>query len=34
MAIEWADKLVRPLPNAISVRLEHTGGDARSVTIT
>ncbi len=33
VAIEWADKLARPIDGAVVVRLEDAGGDARRITI-
>ena len=33
LAIEWADKLPRPLGGAISVRIEHQHGDHRTIRI-
>jgi tRNA threonylcarbamoyladenosine biosynthesis protein TsaE len=33
LAIEWAEKLPRPTPHAISVRIEHGEGDTRTVTL-
>jgi tRNA threonylcarbamoyladenosine biosynthesis protein TsaE len=33
LAIEWAEKLPRPIEDAIEVRLEHADGDERLVTI-
>ncbi|MGE3177921.1 MAG: tRNA (adenosine(37)-N6)-threonylcarbamoyltransferase complex ATPase subunit type 1 TsaE [Vicinamibacterales bacterium] len=32
-AIEWPDRLPRPLPGAINVRIEHGDGDQRFVSI-
>jgi len=34
LAIEWAEKLPRPIGDAIEVRIEHGGGDERRLTIT
>ncbi len=34
VAIEWAEKLPRPVPGAIRVQMEDLGGDERLVTIT
>jgi len=34
LAIEWAEKLPRPLADAIEVRIEHGDGDVRRLTIT
>lgn len=33
-AVEWAERLERPLAGAISVRIIDRGGDARSIEIT
>lgn len=33
IAIEWADRLPRPIPGAVEVRLEDEGDDNRQVTI-
>lgn len=33
LAIEWADRLPRRLPGACLVRIEHGGGDARTIRI-
>lgn len=33
LAIEWAEKLSRPVPGAISILLEDLGGDRRRITI-
>ncbi|MPY88141.1 MAG: tRNA (adenosine(37)-N6)-threonylcarbamoyltransferase complex ATPase subunit type 1 TsaE [Luteitalea sp.] len=33
VAIEWADRLPRPIPGAVEVRLEDAGDDKRQVTI-
>ncbi|MDE3155899.1 MAG: tRNA (adenosine(37)-N6)-threonylcarbamoyltransferase complex ATPase subunit type 1 TsaE [Acidobacteriota bacterium] len=33
VAIEWAEKLPRPVPGAIVVRFEDLGGDDRRITI-
>ena len=33
LAIEWAEKLARPVPGAISILLEDLGGDRRRITI-
>jgi tRNA threonylcarbamoyladenosine biosynthesis protein TsaE len=33
LAIEWAEKLPRPAPQAICVRIEHGEGDTRKVTL-
>ncbi len=32
-AIEWPDRLPRPLPGALAVRIDHGDGDQRFVTI-
>ena len=34
LAIEWAEKLPRPIPDAIEVRIDHGEGDERRLTIT
>lgn len=34
LAIEWAEKLPRPIPDAVEVRIAHGEGDARQLTIT
>ena len=34
LAIEWAEKLPRPVTDAIEVRIEHRDGDERRLTIT
>jgi tRNA threonylcarbamoyladenosine biosynthesis protein TsaE len=34
LAIEWAEKLPRPIADAIEVRIEHGDGDERRLTIT
>jgi len=33
LAIEWAEKLPRPFPDAIEVRIDHGDGDERRLTI-
>jgi tRNA threonylcarbamoyladenosine biosynthesis protein TsaE len=33
LAIEWAEKLPRPIDGAIAVRIEHGEGDARDISI-
>jgi tRNA threonylcarbamoyladenosine biosynthesis protein TsaE len=33
LAIEWAEKLSRPIPGAISILLEDLGGDCRRITL-
>jgi len=33
LAIEWAEKLARPVPGAISILLEDLGGNRRRITI-
>lgn len=33
VAIEWAERLPRPLPGAICVRLAHAGDDRRTISI-
>jgi len=34
LAIEWAEKLPRPIGDAIEVRIDHGDGDERRLTIT
>jgi len=34
LAIEWAEKLPRPVPGAIDVRIDHAGGDTRTISVT
>lgn len=34
LAIEWADKLPRPIAGAIDVRLGHADGDTRTISVT
>jgi tRNA threonylcarbamoyladenosine biosynthesis protein TsaE len=34
LAIEWAERMPRPDPGAIEVRLEHAGDDQRRVTVS
>jgi tRNA threonylcarbamoyladenosine biosynthesis protein TsaE len=34
LAIEWAEKLPRPMPNAVEIRISHGDGDERTVAIT
>ena len=34
LAIEWAEKLPRPIPDAIEVRISHGDGDLRTITLT
>lgn len=34
LAIEWAEKLPRPIADAITIRIEHGQGDERRLTIT
>ena len=34
LAIEWAEKLPRPVPGAVTIRIEHGGGDERRVSIS
>ena len=34
LAIEWAEKLPRPIADAIEVRIDHGGGDERRLTIS
>ena len=33
IAIEWAEKLPRPIPGSIAVRIEHGDGDTRVISI-
>ncbi len=33
LAVEWAEKLPRPVPGAVRVRLEHAGGDRRRLLV-
>lgn len=33
LAIEWADKLPRPIEGAVTVRLAHGDGDVRTITV-
>jgi tRNA threonylcarbamoyladenosine biosynthesis protein TsaE len=33
LAIEWADRLARPMPGAVSVRIADLGGDKREIDI-
>ena len=33
LAIEWAEKLPRPTPGAVKVKINHGEGDARTLTI-
>ena len=33
VAVEWAEKLPRPIPGSIAVRIEHGEGDTRTLTI-
>lgn len=33
VAIEWADRLTRPIPGAVHVRIDDLGGDARRIRI-
>jgi len=33
IAIEWAEKLPRPIPGSIAVRIEHGDGDTRTITV-
>jgi len=32
LAIEWAEKLPRPIPDAIAIRIDHGDGDERRIT--
>ena len=34
LAIEWAEKLPRPIADAVEVRIEHGDGDERRLTLT
>ena len=34
LAIEWAEKLTRPIANAVTVRIDHAAGDGRVITLT
>jgi tRNA threonylcarbamoyladenosine biosynthesis protein TsaE len=34
LAIEWAEKLPRPVAGATEVRIQHAAGDTRSITLT
>ena len=34
LAIEWAEKLPRPIADAVEVRIDHGDGDERRLTIT
>lgn len=34
VAIEWAERLPRPLEGSVNVRIEDLGGDARRITLT
>ena len=34
LAIEWAEKLPRPVPDAIEIRIAHGDGDERRLTMT
>ena len=33
LALEWADKLPRPIPGAIAVHIEYGEGDTRVITV-
>jgi len=33
LAIEWAEKLPRPIPDALEVRIDHGDGDDRTIAI-
>ena len=33
VAVEWADRLTRPMPGAVHVRIDDRGGDARVIRI-
>src|SRR5262249_52181901 len=32
LAIEWAEKLPRPIPDAVQIRIDHGDGDTRTIT--
>jgi len=34
MAIEWAEKLPRPIADAVEVRIDHGDGDERRITVS
>ena len=34
LAIEWAEKLPRPIPDAIEIRISHGDGDNRSIALS
>jgi tRNA A37 threonylcarbamoyladenosine biosynthesis protein TsaE len=34
LAIEWAEKLPRPIADAIEVRIDHGHGDIRTITLS
>ena len=34
LAIEWAEKLPRPVPGAVTIRIEHRDGDERRVSVS
>ena len=34
LAIEWAEKLPRPIADAIEVRIDHGDGDIRTITLS
>src|SRR5436190_13827391 len=34
LAIEWAEKLPRPVADAVTIRIEHGDGDARRVVVS
>jgi tRNA threonylcarbamoyladenosine biosynthesis protein TsaE len=34
LAIEWAEKLPRPIVDAVTVTIEHGGGDERLITVS
>ena len=33
LAVEWADKMPRPIEGSVTVRIEDAGGDSRRITI-
>ena len=34
LAIEWAEKLPRPIADAVTIRIDHGDGDTRQLTVT
>ncbi len=34
LAIEWAEKLPRPIPDAVEIRISHGQGDERTITVS